>query len=72
MIKSLKDIFENIPMFVTDDPQDIPTPPAKKIPKRKSSDVPKCGDIGSFFSRSHHAESRVNKSDEEKDCIVID
>ena len=55
-----------------DDPQDIPTPPAKKIPKRKSSDVPKCGDIRSFFKRSHHTESRENKSDKEKDCIVID
>ena len=55
-----------------DDPQDIRTPPAKKIPKRKSSDVPKCRDIRSFFNRSHHTESRVNKSDKEKDCIVID
>ena len=55
-----------------DDPQDIPTPPAKKISKTKSSDVPKCGDIRSYFNRSNHTESRVNKSDKEKDCIVID
>ena len=55
-----------------DDPQDIPTPPAKKIPKRKSSDVPKCGDIRSFFNRNHHTEFRVSESDKEKYCIVTD
>ena len=71
-----EEIFGSFLVLVTrnrlDDPQDIPTLPAKKIPKRKSSDVPKCRDIRSFFNRSHHTESRVNKIDKEKDCIVID
>ena len=43
----------------SDDPQDIPTPPVKKIPKRKSNDVPKSAEISDDFSTEVTIQSLV-------------